>query len=1299
MTAANPQCAPAGCFGRKAAISGEWLLIDSTCYDPAASYVFYLFCRDATGNWTQSDGVAFPPGIIAGPFDGAVAIDGDLAVVGTPNDDNQVGTVYPYHRTDPSNTPADPSDDVWIAEAPLKSNDPGDNELFGFAVSMSGNWLAAADAWESDPSGGAVHMYERIGGAWVWRQRLTAWDRMPRQYFFGNAVAMKGDRLVVGALHYGDCNQCGAAYVFRLSSGTWVQEQRLVACDAAVGDELGGGLGVAIDGDRIVVGSHQDDDGAPDAGSAYVFQWNGTQWVDYTKLTQASPAVDDSFGTFVSINGTLVTVSGGEDNPCGVDSGSVYVFDVSGAPCTPDTPLPCPDCNGNALPDTCDLITGTPDCNANGIPDECDLAIPPGMAVVPAGEYLMGDHFNQGNADELPIHGVYEDAFRIDVFETTNQQYADALNWALTQGGLIEVTGGVVHKAGDPSLAFCDTSTSNPQSRIRWDGTAFGVVGQNLQPTDPENKTHHPMTSVSWYGAAAFANWRSRRNSRTPCYDTSTWLCNFSATGYRLPTEAEWEKAARGGLNNPYRVFPWGDTIDGSKANYFGSGDPWETLLDPRTTPVGFYDGGQVPPGANMANGYGHYDMGGNVWEWCNDWYGAGYYSASPYYDPVGPAQPDAGSHHILRGGAWDWYTISPVYDLRCARRNTSQGPIDERYNNCGFRLVLGAESIDCNSNGIPDECDIADCPPRETSCSDCNGNAVPDVCDLASCFSAEGCNEKSCQFARLTHPDPSFFDNWFGGSVSLDGNTAVVGAWYDDCAAGLDCGGAHVFEFDGTAWGFDASLSPSDAANHDFFGLGVAVSGNLIVVGAPGHRCGTSSNCGAAYLFQRENGTWTQRCMMTAPQPNAEDAFGAYGVAVHGDTIVVGAYLRDGTSGADLGSAYVYRYDGETCQFEHELVPSNVVPGASFGISVALDGNTAVVGAFQENCAAGPECGSAYVFERTGTTWGEAFQLPRADAEAGDRFGYSVCISGNTIAVGAAYDDEGIFNQGVVHVFERASTSWTRVAKLTASDAAMEDGVGNGVSISGDRVAAGAQGDDCVGGGNCGSVYLFRKPAAGWHDMTETEKIEAPNGREFGAAVALSNHTLLASTPFESCAAGGHCGAAYIFDIRTDDCDCNGLPDECDIADCLPGDPACGDCNSNGVPDGCEGDCQSDGIPDPCQILVGTSCDLNNGPDVPGNGVPDECECGDGDPCTWHGFIDGVCVMTPRPYGDVAPPGGDGFVDVGDILCALDCFADYCSCASADIFPNCAPNRICDVGDVLAMLDAFGGIDPCCGG
>ena len=231
---------------------------------------------------------------------------------------------------------------------------------------------------------------------------------------------------------------------------------------------------------------------------------------------------------------------------------------------------------------------------------------PPGMVLIPAGEFQMGS--NSGDSDEKPIHSVYVDAFYMDKYEVTNAQYAAFLN-----------AKGKHTEGGNTWLDIGDGD-----ERIEYVAGVYRAKG---------GYENHPVVEVSWYGAVAYAAW----------------------AGKRLPTEAEWEKAARGppaGL-----TYPWGNTIDRNKANYN------RHIRD--TTAVGRY----------TANGYGLYDMAGNVWEWCLDEYNRGFYAVSPSQNPLSGANSfewildnytGIKSSRVLRGGSWGGI----AQDMRVANRS-----------------------------------------------------------------------------------------------------------------------------------------------------------------------------------------------------------------------------------------------------------------------------------------------------------------------------------------------------------------------------------------------------------------------------------------------------------------------------------------------------------------------------------------------------------------------------------------------------------------------------------------------------
>ena len=276
--------------------------------------------------------------------------------------------------------------------------------------------------------------------------------------------------------------------------------------------------------------------------------------------------------------------------------------------------------------------------------------VPPGMALIPAGSFTMGNCMDssEGWSEELPLHAVYVSAFCMEKHEVTKSLWDMVYQWAITNG------------------------------------YSFDHAGSG-------KAANHPVQTIDWYDCVKWCNARSEQEGRTPAYYTSaaqttvyrsgqtnveTNCVNWSS-GYRLPTEAEWEKASRGGLSG--HRFPWGDTISESQANYYGNTTNYDLGPDgynatfaiggePYTSPVGYFG----------ANGYGLYDMAGNVLEWCWDWYVE--YSSGSQTDPRGPA---SGSLRVLRGGSWS----DGAVNSRAAGRSRDEPTYS--YRTFGFRSVL----------------------------------------------------------------------------------------------------------------------------------------------------------------------------------------------------------------------------------------------------------------------------------------------------------------------------------------------------------------------------------------------------------------------------------------------------------------------------------------------------------------------------------------------------------------------------------------------------------------------------------
>jgi uncharacterized protein (TIGR03437 family) len=295
--------------------------------------------------------------------------------------------------------------------------------------------------------------------------------------------------------------------------------------------------------------------------------------------------------------------------------------------------------------------------------------------------------------------------------------------------------------------------------------------------------------------------------------------------------------------------------------------------------------------------------------------------------------------------------------------------------------------------------------------------------------------------------------DDYFGFSASVSGDTAVIGAWNKTINSQSGQGAAYVFVRSGGVWTRQQELTASDGAWDDAFGYSVSVSGDTAVIGAPGN--------GAAYVFVRSGGTWSKQQELTASDEAASDYFG-YSVSVNGGTTLIGASAKN----TNQGAAYVFVLSGQVWTQQQELTASDGVAGDSFGFSVSMSGGTAVIGAPGNNGSPG----AAYGFALSGGVWGQQQKLTASDGAAGDSFGNSVSVSGAS-AVIAAYHKNA--DQGAAYLFALSVGGWAQQQELTASGGVAGDYFGRSVSVSGDTAAIGAVGRN----NSLGAAYVFAVP------------------------------------------------------------------------------------------------------------------------------------------------------------------------------------------------------------------------------
>ena len=318
-------------------------------------------------------------------------------------------------------------------------------------------------------------------------------------------------------------------------------------------------------------------------------------------------------------------------------------------------------------------------------------------------------------------------------------------------------------------------------------------------------------------------------------------------------------------------------------------------------------------------------------------------------------------------------------------------------------------------------------------------------------------------QEAILLASDGALGDG-FGGSVSISGDYAVVGASGND-DNGDRSGSAYVFHRTGTSWAQEAKLLPNDGTADDRFGASVSISGDYVIVGAflDDEK---GSYFGSAYVFSRTGTTWTQEVKLLPPDGAAEFNFFGMSVSISGDYAVVGA---QGDDPDNSGSAYVYKRTGPFWAQETKLLPFDADSPINFGGSVSISGDYVVVGGPGDDGRAG----SAYFFKRTGTSWTQETRILASDGAAWDRFGNSVSISGDYAVVGAWFHDDNGDNSGSAYLFKRTGSFWTQEAKLLPSDGAAGDIFGWSVSISGGYAIVGAYEND-DNGTDAGAAYMY---------------------------------------------------------------------------------------------------------------------------------------------------------------------------------------------------------------------------------
>ena len=1148
-------------FGVSVAIDGDTAVVGADRLN-ARKGAAYIFTRDSNGAWTQQ---AKLDGEFAGDqFGWSVAVDGDTVVVGAHAYDGEdtngtnlenSGAVYVYTKPATEGGWAD----TIAAPAKLTATVPAAYAFFGGSVALDGNTLAIGSRLYNAGgylSAGAAYVFTKSGTTWSQAAKLTASTSLQLAYL-GYSLAVDGDTVLVGA--YGDDTirgelGSGSAYVFDKPSGGWAdgyETAKLVASDRQPSGYFG--FSVALDGDTAVIGARQHNDPKTGAGSgaAYVFARESGVWGEKARLTPSDAAAGDNFGVSVAVEGDTVVVGSWQDDDNGRNSGSAYVFEkpALGWASTFETlKLTAPDgavndrfgwsvavdlddvrgdlalvgaySNDHDVGDDGSIEINAGSVHVLGIPDWKD--IPDSVATTTA--HTVTKELDNPNTDTDLSNGT-EYAFQVR---------------ALNQSGAGPASDGVsatpLGVPNEPSLSAVEGDT---QVTLSW---------TKHVPTDPV--TIAPITGYEYSrnGGSTFI-----RIALSDIDDSDATNLAYTVTGLVNLTTYTFQILAVNAIgetaSNTRDAKPASATPESPENLMADPGDTQVRLTwdDPNDSSIDKYqysyriDGGTVfldIPGSGadttvhtvtgLTNDVEYTFEVRAVDDQASEQNGASANATPMGIDPDAPTNLKATPDHKQVLLTWDDPDDSSIDKYQYQRTQndgaflgwndidgsgasttelTIGGLTNAEEYTFRIRAVDAVDPNDQNDDEFSDPSEVTATPlpaepgtPTNLSVAERNRNVT------LTWQAPEGSVVDKYEVLYLQASELAASnvveDDRFGYSVAVDGDIAVVGAYQDDSDeldGIVDSGAVYVFtRSGGVVWDAGVKLTASDGAPYDNLGISVAVDGETVVVGAPGDD-DNGTDSGSVYVFTNTNGVWSQAAKLTASDGATLDYFGQ-SVAVSGDTILVGAYLDD----------------REETVADSELEDS----------------------------------GSVYVFVKPFGGWAtgnETAKRTASDAADDDNFGTSVALDGNTAVIGAPGADDNGIDSGSAYVFTRnASTgAWSQQTKLTASsDGAAGDALGISVALDGDTAVVGAYLDDREDNTmttdvdeaalDAGSAYVFTRDSGTWSQQAKLMADDRQADDWFGYSVAVDGNIALVGA-FGDDDNGSNAGSAYVFTRNTD--------------------------------------------------------------------------------------------------------------------------------------------------------------------
>ena len=1037
----------------------------------------------------------------------SVAVDGDYAIVGAPYEDDAGGTdsgkAYIFDVTTGALVHTLNNPNAYSTSA---------SDRFGQSVAISGNYAIVGAYQEGDAGGtysGKTYIFDVTTGALVWTLNNPNAHGTSADDYFGNSVAISGDYAIVSALGEDDAGgtTSGKAYIFNVTTGALVWTlNNPNAYDTSANDYFG--RSVAISGNYAIVGAYYEDDaGGPVSGKAYIFNvTTGALVQTLNNPTVYGTSANDYFGISVAISGNYAIVGAYlEDDVGGSDSGKAYIFNAA----------------TGALVHT----LNNPNAHGTSVSDNF------GYSVAISGNYAIVGAYYEDDAGGTSSGKAY-------IFDVTT----GALLWTLNN-----------------PTAYGTSVNDNFGYSVAISGN-YAIVGAHQE----DDINEYSAGKAYVFNSGVFAKVLTA-NSTYGTSSNDNFGISAAISGNYAIVGAYYEDDVGGASSGKAYIFNvttgalvW--ALDNPNAYNTSADDNfgYSVAISGNYAIVGAYNeddaGGSqsgkayifnVTTGAlvqtlNNPNAYSTS---------ANDYFGqsvaiSGDYAIVGVYqeDDVGGASSGKAYIFNVTTGTLLWTLDNPtVYGTSVNDNFGSSVAISGNY------AIVGAYQED-----------------------DAGG---------ANSGKAYIFNVTTGALVRtLNNPNAygtSTNDN-FGRSVAISGDYAIVGASSEDDAGGSVSGKAYIFNVTTGAlvWTLNNPNTYSTSAS-DWFGWSVTISGNYAIVGAYYEDDAGGSESGKAYIFNVTTG----ELVHTLNNPNAystsaNDYFGN-SIAISGNYAIVGANAEDDAAGSGSGKAYIFNIDPiydlaspdyaieeieftnsytmnlqtdklfQTAYHQGQLVRTIDNPNAystsaydNFGISVAISGNYAIVSAPYEDDAGGSESGKAYIFNVTTGALLWTLDNPNAyNTSAYDYFGTSVAISGNYAIVGAYNeDDAGGLDSGKAYIFNVTTGAlvWT-LDNPNAYDTSADDYFGTSVAISGNYVIVGAYGAGDTGGSWSGKAYIFNVTTGALVQTLNNPNTYSTSANDtFGSSVAISGNYAIVSAPYEGDAGGSGSGKAYIFNVTT---------------------------------------------------------------------------------------------------------------------------------------------------------------------